>query len=134
MLRKRLVSAALIACMASAHARTAGAELLDRAAARTDRERIVALLQRPEVVTQLQARGVDAAQARARVAALTDEEIAALAAGIDERAAGGSTPHADRIDSYVLRAQVTVLLVLLGVLLVAALLRVIGQSLKRGVS
>jgi hypothetical protein len=55
----------------------------------SDRERIVAFLARPEAQAQLRANGVEAADAQARVAVLTDEEAAQLAARIDELPAGG---------------------------------------------
>jgi hypothetical protein len=51
--------------------------------------RLNATLDRAEVVAALQARGVDPAAARARVAALTDAEADALAAQIDRAPAGG---------------------------------------------
>src|SRR5262245_49867309 len=54
-----------------------------------ERERIGALLERAEVRAQLQAHGVSPAEVKARVAALTDEEAAELAARIDELPAGG---------------------------------------------
>ncbi|HET9822968.1 MAG TPA: PA2779 family protein [Burkholderiaceae bacterium] len=46
-------------------------------------------LQRADVVAALQARGVNVDAARARVAALTDEEAAQVAAEIDKAPAGG---------------------------------------------
>ena len=54
-----------------------------------DRERIAQILDRTEVRAQLQAFGVGAAEINARVAALTDEEAAELAARIGELPAGG---------------------------------------------
>jgi len=58
-------------------------------AAQQDRERIVAALDRPEVIAQLEQLGVNRADAQARVAALTDDEAATLAANIDSLPAGG---------------------------------------------
>lgn len=54
-----------------------------------DRERIVAVLERAEVRDELATRGVSLADARQRVAALTDAEAAELAARLDELPAGG---------------------------------------------
>jgi hypothetical protein len=54
-----------------------------------ERERIAAVLERAEVQVQLQAYGVDPAEVRGRVAALTDAEAAEIAARIDELPAGG---------------------------------------------
>jgi hypothetical protein len=53
------------------------------------RERIHEFLERTDVQAQLRARGVDAQDAKARVAALTDAEAAELVARIDELPAGG---------------------------------------------
>jgi hypothetical protein len=54
-----------------------------------DRERIAQILDRTDVRAQLEAYGVNAGDGKARVAALTDEEAAQLAARIDELPAGG---------------------------------------------
>ena len=45
---------------------------------------------RPDLTLQLEALGVPAAEAARRVEALTDEEVASLAAGIQEAPAGGA--------------------------------------------
>jgi hypothetical protein len=52
-------------------------------------ERISSLLDRADVRAQLQAYGVSPSEVKARVAALTDEEAAELAAKIDSLPAGG---------------------------------------------
>jgi hypothetical protein len=52
-------------------------------------ERIAGVLERADVRSQLQAHGVNPADVQARVAALTDEEAADLAARIDSLPAGG---------------------------------------------
>jgi hypothetical protein len=57
--------------------------------AQQNRARITAALERPEVIEQLQGLGVGKAEAQERVAALTDEEAAALAGKIDSLPAGG---------------------------------------------
>jgi hypothetical protein len=54
-----------------------------------ERQRIAGLLERAEVQQQLRAYGVEPAEARARVAALTDAEAAQLVSNIDELPAGG---------------------------------------------
>lgn len=58
-------------------------------AAQQDRERVRALFERQDVREQLQARGVDADAARARVDALTDEEVASINGQLDSLPAGG---------------------------------------------
>jgi hypothetical protein len=53
------------------------------------RTRISSLLDRAEVQAQLATYGVSAADVHARVAAMTEEEVARLAANIDNEPAGG---------------------------------------------
>jgi hypothetical protein len=62
----------------------------DAAVLTAEHARISSLLERAEVRAQLQAHGVDPADVKARVAALTDEEAAQLAAQLDSLPAGGS--------------------------------------------
>lgn len=52
------------------------------------KERIVSLLERSDVRAQLESLGVSPAEAKARVAALTNDEAAQLAAKIDSMPAG----------------------------------------------
>lgn len=54
-----------------------------------DRERLRALFERADVREQLLARGVDANAAKARVDALTDNEVADIAGKLDSLPAGG---------------------------------------------
>lgn len=54
-----------------------------------ERERVLGLLERADVRAALEARGVDVAEAKQRVAALTDEEVAQIAGKLDEVPAGG---------------------------------------------
>jgi hypothetical protein len=55
----------------------------------TERSQLLGLLERAEVQRELQAHGVSLAEAKARVAALSDEEAAQLALQIDALPAGG---------------------------------------------
>ncbi|ATX82628.1 hypothetical protein Ga0123462_1781 [Mariprofundus ferrinatatus] len=55
----------------------------------TDREKLVAFLDRAEVQQELQSHGVSADEAKIRVAQLNDEEVQMLAGKIDELPAGG---------------------------------------------
>jgi pilus assembly protein TadC len=73
-----IVSHAVLGFVAPAQA----AMVATDAVAAGERGRIASLLERADVRAQLQAHGVDAAQVQARVAALTDEEAAQLAAHI----------------------------------------------------
>ncbi len=62
----------------------------DQIYASADRDRVKNFLDRTEVRDQMQALGVDANAARARVDALTDEELAQIAGHIDQLPAGGN--------------------------------------------
>lgn len=57
--------------------------------AKQNQARIVAALERPDVVAQLEQFGVSKADAQARVAVMTDEEAAMLAEQIETLPAGG---------------------------------------------
>jgi hypothetical protein len=61
----------------------------DAAARSEDRQRISSLLERADVQAQLQSYGVGADEVKARVAALTDDEAAELAARVESLPAGG---------------------------------------------
>jgi hypothetical protein len=54
-----------------------------------DRAKIVSMLSRDEVQTELVARGIDPTEAKARVAALTDDEASSLSSQLDKAPAGG---------------------------------------------
>ena len=95
----RAVCAILVASTASlsmpasnARAGTVGTEEVMRAeaGARLDRDVLRGLLERDDVRAQLEARGVDARAARARVDALTDDEVAVLAGRVGALPAGGA--------------------------------------------
>lgn len=103
---RRAVAGLLIICMGGLAAplpALAGIVSTDNVIAGAERERLAGLLERVEVQARLQSLGVDPASAKARVAALSDEEAARLAAQMDELPAGGD----------VLWAAVLVFLVLL---------------------
>jgi len=87
----RLVARLLIVTTTSAGV-TPGvhAAAIDTAAAVVaDRERILVLLDRPDVSAQLEAYGVKPADAKARLAVLTDAEVTQLAVDIENAPAGG---------------------------------------------
>ena len=90
---RRFIASLLVVCLAGlGFTAPAQAALLATDAAVSDARhaRILGLLERSDVRSQLQAYGVDPADVKARVAALTDEEAAQLAARIDSLPAGGS--------------------------------------------
>ena len=89
---KRVISSVLIVCTLGAGMplpASAGIIATDQVAASAERDRVKSFLDRAEVRERLQALGVDAAAARARVDALSDQEIATLADGMDRLPAGG---------------------------------------------
>jgi hypothetical protein len=92
----RIVAHLLVACMclAGAPIPAAQAELIatdriENSPPSSARERLNSLLDRADVRRALESHGVNAADAKARVAALSDDEIAQLAAKFDSLPAGG---------------------------------------------
>jgi len=74
----------------SVHAAMIGTEQAVAAtAAQQNRERLAAALERPDVTAQLEKMGVDKNEAQARVAAMSDAEVAAMAGRVDSLPAGG---------------------------------------------
>lgn len=65
-------------------------ELLQQAQQQVDRERLATMLERSDVQQQLIGFGVDPEAAKARVASLTDSEVAQLNQHIGELPAGGN--------------------------------------------
>ena len=90
---RRIVASFLIVCMGGLSLPSpalAGIVSTEQSLAGADRGRVAAMLERPEARERLQALGVSPEEARARVAALSDDEAARLAAEIDALPAGGS--------------------------------------------
>jgi hypothetical protein len=79
--------------------------------ASVQRDQVTAFLERADVQARMQDLGVDPAAARARVAALSDDEIAGLADRIDQMPAGGS----DVLTAAVVVFLVLIILDLLGI-------------------
>jgi hypothetical protein len=85
---KRLLGILIVACGLVAPSAQAGMIGTDQTV-QSERERVKAALERPEVAQQLQKLGLDAKDAAARVDAMTDSEVAVLAGKIDALPAGG---------------------------------------------
>jgi hypothetical protein len=83
---KRFVSSLLIVCLAGLGLPLHAGMLPPDA----ERSQIYSVLERDEVRTQLQALGVNPADVKARVAAMSDEEVAALAGQLEALPAGGA--------------------------------------------
>ena len=94
----RIISSILISSMLSMSIWMPGAQaamitteqVMDQQLADQNRDRVRAFFDREDVRTQLQAQGVSADAAKARVDALTDNEVASMAGQIDKLPAGGT--------------------------------------------
>lgn len=86
---RRFIASLLILCLGLPLPAQAAMVATDTAIRTVHHERIAGVLERADVRSQLQAHGVNPADVQARVAALTDEEAAELAAKIDSLPAGG---------------------------------------------
>jgi len=89
---RRVVAGLLVLCLSAtgtlpAYAGIVGTETVIAGA---QRGQLAGVVQRADVQARLQAMGVDPREVEARVAALSDEEAAELAARLDELPAGGS--------------------------------------------
>lgn len=92
MLKKMTCRALIVSMLAlsfqGAGAAMIGADRAQSASVSADRAVVLGVLDRAETVAQLQAQGIDAAQARERVAAMNDEEVSRLAGEIRSAPAG----------------------------------------------
>lgn len=88
----------------------AGMVSTDAVIASAERDRIASVLERAEVRAALERHGVSPAQVEARIAAMSDDEAAQLAAQIDALPAGG----ADLIGAIVLVFLVLLITDILG--------------------
>ena len=94
---RRLISVLLIVSLTGMGlplAAQAGMLPTDSVVASPAKERVTSFLNRSDVRAQLQSMGVNPADAKARVATLTDDEAAQLAAKIDNLPAGGDAAGA----------------------------------------
>ncbi len=94
---RSLLAASLIVCIAGLGVplpAQAGMIATEQAAGSAARARLQALLDRADLQAKLAAYGVQASDVKARVAALSDDEAAQLAAQIDNAPAGGDAAGA----------------------------------------
>ena len=90
---KKMTCRALVVSMLALSFQTASAGLIgaDQAAAGSapvDRSMVLSVLDRAEVVAQLQSQGIDPTMARTRVGAMSDQEVQQLAQDIQTAPAG----------------------------------------------
>lgn len=87
---KRILSVLFLAATLVAQQANAGMIATDPAAPAGERERVKALLERPEVASRLEKMGIAPKDAAARVDAMSEEEVLQLAGRIDALPAGGA--------------------------------------------
>jgi len=109
-LRRSIVSVLIVSVFSMSLPVPAQAGIVGTEAA-ADRERIAAVLDREEVRTRLAIHGVDPTDAKARVAALTDEEASRLAAEIDALPSGGGFESLVIVVIYAVAAVVALIIV-----------------------
>jgi hypothetical protein len=88
----RVLAVSLLALsFQTANAGMIGADQAQAAStAQTERGMVMSVLDRGETIAQLQAQGIDPSAARARVAAMTDQEVHALTQDMQTAPAGAS--------------------------------------------
>ena len=86
---RRLIASLLVICIAMPLPSQAAMVATESALAGAERAHVARLLERADVQARLESYGVSAAHVKARVAAMNDDEAAALAARIDSLPAGG---------------------------------------------
>ena len=97
---KKMTCRALVVSLLALSFQTANAGLigadqaLSAGAAQTERGLVMSVLDRAETAAQLQAQGVDPTMARQRVAAMTDQEVHALAQDMQTAPAGAMSDWA----------------------------------------
>jgi hypothetical protein len=106
---RRLIASLLVICIAMPLPSQAAMLATENALAGAQQAQVQRLLERADVQARLEAYGVNAADVKARVAAMNDDEAAALAARIDSLPAGG-----DLIGAVVLVFLVLLLTDILG--------------------
>ena len=79
-----------------------GTDQLVASNAQSDRAAVLQMIGRAEVASQLQALGLDPATAKDRVAAMSDEDVSALAGKLNSLPAGGTSSGAAAVVLIVL--------------------------------
>ena len=103
---KRLLSGLLFAVALAAPQAYAGMISTEG----SERERVMTLVERPEVAQALEKMGIAADQAKARVGAMSEAEVASLAGKLDALPAGGALSNQDLILILIVVLLVVILL------------------------
>ena len=106
---KRLLGILVVACAVAAPRAQAGMIGTDEAV-QPQRERIKAMLERPEVAKELQKMGIAPQNAAARVDAMSDAEVIQIAGRIDSLAAGGVLTNQELLIIVVIVLLIVILL------------------------
>ena len=78
-----------------------------------ERERVLQLVQRPEVAQQLEKLGLSADQAKERVKAMSEAEVASLAGKLDQMPAGAALSNQDLLLILIVALLIIVLVIAL---------------------
>lgn len=89
---------------------TVHAGMISPSSPEAERERVLGMLERPEIAQQLEKMGIPAAEARARVGAMTEAEVLSLAGRLDAVPAGGALNNQDFLFLIVVLLLVIVIL------------------------
>jgi hypothetical protein len=103
---KRLLTGLLFAVALAAP--QAYAEMIATGGA--ERERVMTLMERPEIAQALEKMGIPADQAKARVAAMSEAEVASLAGKLDALPAGGALSNQDFLFIIIVVLLIVILL------------------------
>ena len=109
-MKRRLTGLLLALALALPQAPSYAGLISTEAGAPNDRERVMALAERPEVAQQLEKMGIPQNEVKARIAAMSQAEVASLAGKLDSLPAGGALSNQDFL--------IILILVLLIVLLI----------------
>jgi hypothetical protein len=106
-----LLGVTLALVMPQAHAALIGTdEAVSAAQAREERDRVRSFVERPELASTLEKMGIAPHDAKARVDAMNDAEVHALAGKLDLLPAGGAVGNTDLVLILVLILLLVVLL------------------------
>jgi hypothetical protein len=103
---KRLLSGLLFAVALAAPQAYAGMMPIEG----SERERVMTLVERPDIAQALEKMGLPADQAKARVGAMSEAEVASLAGKLDALPAGGALSNQDFLFIIIVVLLVVVLL------------------------
>lgn len=94
-MKKLLTFAGLVLAVVLASPAFAGMIQTPVAPEQSQRDRVLQLVERPEVARELEKYGIPADQAKDRVAAMSEEEVAMVAGKLDSLPAGGDISNQD---------------------------------------